>query len=146
MPSSVSGYEELFSYHGGAIHSLTLRSEGEAFHIHLFLDASLMADDAADIAARTEKKNTSITRKAAAENKWRENGKGRLSDEQLESFHTLSISDAYNNKEEIGTITLKTARIALTACQCYCLYKQRQSIESFFDSYDNILGQDVSYL
>lgn len=146
VPSSVSGYEELFSYRGRAIHSLTFRPEGEGFNIHLFLDASLMADEAADIAARTEKKNAAISKKAAVENKRRENGKGRLSDEQLGSLRTLSINDAYSNKEEIGTITLKTTRTDLTACQCYCLYKQRQNIENFFDSYDNTLGQDASYL
>ncbi len=50
---------------------------------------------------------------------------------------TMSVKEAYRDNEDIGTITLKTTRLDLSAAQCYFLYKQYQKIEEFFSTYDS---------
>ena len=105
VPASPFGYEEAFSFHGRGIHSLTIPEEG--FHIHLFLDTDLLAQEISDVTKRTEKLNAAIGRRKEQELKRRRKGKGRLTDEELESLEPLTVREAYADKEEMGTITLK---------------------------------------
>ena len=46
----------------------------------------------------------------------------------------------FENKAEIGTITIKTNRKELNSCQIYNIYKQRQKIEQFFWLFTDFFG------
>ncbi len=131
------GYEEAFSFNGRGIHSLTIPEEG--FNIHLFLDTDLLAQEIADVTKRTEKKNNAAELKKGRETARRLKGKGRLTDEELEALVPITIQEAYADKEEMGTITLKTNRLDLNAFQVYSIYKQRQAIEQFFKTYGDTI-------
>lgn len=144
VPASPFGYEEAFSFNGRGIHSLTLMEEG--FHIHLFLDTDLLAQEISDVTKRTERQNSDIGRKKEQEIKRRSKGKGRLTDEELELLEPLTIREAYADKEEMGTITLKTNRTELNAFQVYSIYKQRQAIEQFFKTYGDTMSYEASYM
>lgn len=144
VPASPFGYEEAFSFNGRGIHSLTLPEEG--FHIHLFLDTDLLSQEIADATKRTEKQNATIKRKKEQELKRRNKGKGRLTDEELEALEPLTVKEAYADKEEMGTITLKTNRTELNAFQVYSIYKQRQAIEQFFKTYGDTMSYEASYM
>lgn len=85
-----------------------------------------------DLTKRTEKKNHSIQVKKEQEAQRRANGKGRLTDEELASLAPLCVKDMYENKKEMGTITVKTNRKELNSFQVYYIYKQRQAVEQFF--------------
>ncbi len=76
----------------------------------------------------------------------RNKGKGRLTDEELESLEPITIQEAYADKEEMGTITLKTNRTDLNAFQVYSIYKQRQAIEQFFKTYGDTMSYEASYM
>lgn len=58
----------------------------------------------------------------------------------------LTIKEAYADKDETGTITLKTNRTELNAFQVYCIYKQRQAIEQFFKTYGDTMSYESSYM
>ena len=80
----------------------------DGFNIHIFMDASLMADELADIAIRTEKTNSTTEYKKEKEIERRTNGKGKLTDNELNSLKPLTMDEIFENKAEIGTITIKT--------------------------------------
>ena len=144
VPASPFGYEEAFSFNGRGIHSLTIPKEG--FNIHLLLDTDLLVQEIADITKRTEKKNSAMELKKEREIARRNKGKGRLTDEELESLEPITIQEAYADKEEMGTITLKTNRTDLNAFQVYSIYKQRQAIEQFFKTYGDTMSYEASYM
>ena len=123
---------------------MTLKENG--FHIHLFLDTDLLAQEISDITKRTERQNAAIVHKKEQELKRRGKGKGRLTDEELESLVPLTVKEAYADKEEMGTITLKTNRTELNAFQVYSIYKQRQAIEQFFKTYGDTMSYEASYM
>ena len=52
----------------------------------------------------------------------------------------------YDKSNTFGTMTIRTTVMDLPAEKIYRLYKQRQSIEQYFKTYDNTLAQDVSYM
>ena len=66
--------------------------------------------------------------------------------EELESLEPITIQEAYADKEEMGTITLKTNRTDLNAFQVYSIYKQRQAIEQFFKTYGDTMSYEASYM
>lgn len=144
VPSSPFGYEEAFSFHGRGIHSLSI--PGDGFNIHLFLDTDLLAREISDITKRTEKKNHAMERKKEREIDRRGKGNGRLTDEELAALEPITIREAYEGKEEMGTITLKTNRTELNAFQVYSIYKQRQAIEQFFKTYGDTMSYEASYM
>lgn len=144
VPASPFGYEEAFSFNGRGIHSLTIPEAG--FNIHLFLDTDLLAQEIADITKQTEKKNHAMEFKKEKEIARRGKGKGRLTDEELESLEPITIREAYADKEEMGTITLKTNRTDLNSFQIYSIYKQRQAIEQFFKTYGDTMFYEASYM
>lgn len=144
VPASPFGYAEAFSFNGRGIHSLTI--PGDGFNIHLFLDTDLLAQEISDITKRTEKKNNAMGRKKEREIDRRSKGKGRLTDEELSALEPITIREAYEGKEEMGTITLKTNRTDLNAFQVYSIYKQRQSIEQFFKTYGDTMSYEASYM
>lgn len=106
----------------------------------------MMAQEISYITKRTEKKNYAIKLKTETEMKRRSKGLGRLTDEELSALQPITIRDAYENKEEMGTITLKTNRTDLNSFQVYSIYKQRQAIEQFFKTYGNTLSHEASYM
>ena len=118
----------------------------EGFNIHLFLDTDLLSQEIADVTKRTEKQIATIKRKKEQKPKRRNKGKGRLTDEELETLKPLTVKDAYADKEEMGTITLKTNRTELNAFQVYSIYKQRQAIEQFFKTYGDTMSYEASYM
>lgn len=144
VPASPFGYEEAFSFNGRGIHSLTIPGEGS--NIHLYLDTDLLSQEIADNTKRTEKKNSSMEVKRGRELKRRSNAKGRLTDEELKKLEPITIKEAYEGKEEMGTITLKTNRTDLNAFQIYSIYKQRQAIEQFFKTYGDTMSYEASYM
>ncbi len=144
VPASPFGYGEAFSFNGRGIHSLTI--PGDGFNVHLFLDTDLLAQEIADITKRTEKKNSATEMKKEREAERRRKGKGRLTDGELEALEPITIQEAYADKEEMGTITLKTNRTDLNAFQVYSIYKQRQAIEQFFKMYGDTMSYEASYM
>lgn len=56
------------------------------------------------------------------------------------------MDEIFENKAEIGSITIKTNRKELNSCQIYNIYKQRQKIEQFFKTYSSTLDYDASYM
>lgn len=144
VPVSPFDYEDVFTFNDRAIQSITF--EEDDFNIHLFLDTDLYAQEIADLTKRTEKKNDIISKKIDKEQKKRINNKGKLSDEELESLVPITLKDMLSNKQEIGTITIKTNRKDLNAVQVYCIYKQRQSIEQFFKTYGDTMEFEASYM
>lgn len=121
VPSSLSGYEEMFPCGGREIHSLTIREEG--FRVHLFLDTALLAEERAAVAARAD-------------------GAGSAGGQP----GTAAAGGADPDGEEIGTIALKTTAAGLSARQCYELYRQRQRIGSLFSAYGAAPDQDAPCL
>lgn len=144
VPTSITGYDNVFAYNKRAIQSKMVDYDG--FNIHIFMDASLMADELADIAIRTEKTNSTTEYKKEKEIERRTNGKGKLTDNELNSLKPLTMDEIFENKAEIGTITIKTNRKELNSCQIYNIYKQRQKIEQFFKTYSSTLDYDASYM
>lgn len=144
VPVSPFGYEEAFSFNGRGIHSLTI--QGDGVNVHLFLDTDLLAQEISDITKRTEKKNKTAEQKREREIKRRNKGKGRLTDEELKALEPITIKEAYADKEEMGTITLKTNRTDLNAFQIYSIYKQREAIEQFFKTYGDTMSYEASYM
>ena len=144
VPASPFGYEEAFSFNGRGIHSLTIPEEG--VNIHLFLDTDLLAQEISDITKRTEKRNNTAEQKKKQEINRRNKGKGRLTDEELKALEPITIKEAYADKEEMGTITLKTNRTDLNAFQVYSIYKQREAIEQFFKTYGDTMSYEASYM
>lgn len=144
VPASPTDYDGVFIYHGRSIHSVSFCEDDSA--IHLFLDLSLLSEECADAVARAEKKNRETEAKRIREESLRKKGKGRMSDEELASLVPLNVKDLYEDKEEMGTVTLRTNRTDLNAEQVYRIYKQRQTIEQFFKTYDDTLEFDSSYM
>ncbi len=68
-----------------------------------------------------------------------QDGEYILSDEDIDD-------EGYNKRDTFGTLTIRTTVMDVPAEKIYRLYKQRQSIEQYFKTYDNTLAQDVSYM
>ncbi|MCD4786307.1 MAG: transposase [Candidatus Eremiobacteraeota bacterium] len=144
VPASQAGYSFAFLYHGRSIFCMTFTREG--YHIHLYLDTSLLYAETNDLVARLQKKNTTIGLRREKEQKRRSRSKGRLSDEQLATLVPQEVSEVVADSLEMGTISVKTNRTDLNAQQVYSIYKQRQAIEQYFKTYDCTLGYDASYM
>lgn len=141
----VRGFADAFSFHGRGIQSIRFE-ENEAYDIHLFFDTDLYAQEFADLAKRTEKKNEASKKRLEQEKKRRSNGKGRLSDEELALLEPVSIQELLRESPEMGTITIKTDRKDLNSYQVYSIYKQRQAIEQAFKTNDCTMEQEASYM
>ena len=144
IPASPVDYEKAFSFNGRGIQCITFHENG--FDIHLYLDTSLLAEEVADLTKRTEKHNSSTELAKNRELQRRGKGKGRLSDEELEKLQPLTVRDMYADRQEMGTITLKTNRTDLNCFQIYSIYKQRQAVEQFFKTYSGTMDQEASYM
>lgn len=144
IPASVTGYDNVFSYNKRAVQCKMIAHDG--FNIHIFMDADLVAEELADLTIRTEKINATMASRKETEELRRANGKGKLTDEELQKLKPLSMRDMLLEREEIGTITIKTNRTELNSCQVYNIYKQRQKIEQFFKTYSSTLDFDASYM
>lgn len=141
----VRGFSEAFTYHGRGIQSV-LFDEDKNYNIHLFLDSDLFAQELADLTKRAEKQNATTEQKRLLEEKRRSNGKGRLSDGELERLKPVNIQELIRDTPEMGMITIKTDRKDLNSYQVYSIYKQRQAIEQAFKTNDSTMDQDVSYM
>lgn len=144
IPLSPSEYESVFSYNSRAIHSITFHEND--FDIHLYFDASLFSEEISDLVLRTEKKNNTIDIAKKRKLKMGNNGKGMLTSDELKHLIPATIKDMYQDKLEMGTITIKTNRTDLNPAQIYCIYKQRQIIEQFFKTYEETLAYEASYM
>lgn len=141
----IRGFTDAFSFHGRGIQSIRF-DEDEAYDIHLFFDTDLYAQEFADMARRTEKRNETAQKRRADEEKRRGNGKGRLSDEELALLEPASVQELLRESPEMGTITIKTDRKDLNSYQVYSIYKQRQAIEQAFKTNDCTMDQEASYM
>ena len=144
IPAQIKDYENIFAYNERPIQSKMIKHDG--FNIHIFMDINLAAEEVGDLTLRSLKHNAEITLKKEKEEVRRKNGKGRLTDEELNDLQSLTVNEIFEGKEEIGTITIKTNRTDLTSCQVYNIYKQRQKIEQFFKTYSTSLDFDASYM
>ena len=146
VPSSPSDYDDLFNYHNRAVQSKKISSEN-GVDIYLFFDTQLFEDEIiSDLASRTEKHNNTVEASRSREAKRRSNNKGRLTDEQLAELVPLTVKDVLADKQEMGTITIKTNRTDLNGEQIYAIWKQRQNIEQYFKTYDDTLDNESSYM
>ena len=121
-------------------------SHMEECRSYLFYDAALGSSELSDLMARAEKKNATALKAREAEDKRREKDKGLLSDEEYSALRPVSLEELLSGHDELGTITLKTSRLELSAVEAYLLYKQRQAIEVSFRTLDTELDGDSSYM
>lgn len=64
----------------------------------------------------------------------------------FEKLFPTSITDVINSLTEAGTITLVSNRQDISAEEVFKLFKVRGNVEQFFDSYDNTLDLDATYM
>lgn len=144
IPEGPMGYTIGFTYHGRAIHANSYTFDG--YNVHLYYDAQLYADECADAIVRMDKKNACIAHQSELELKRRENNKGRLTDEELAKLVPQDINELHQSNPEMGTISIRTNRLEMSAQQVYLIYKQRQAIEQFFKTYGVSMEFDASYM
>ena len=120
--------------------------EKDGFNLFIYYDSQLYANELADSVDRANKKNEACDKKLLAEEKRRNKGKGRLSDEELEKLQPIDLKEILAETPEMGTVTLRTNRLDLNSHQIYRTYKQRQSIEQFFKTYGESLDLEASYM
>lgn len=144
QPLTLDKYDATFSYHSRPIHCKEIYS-CENYKVFLYYDTKLFSEEDQDIVLRMEKENKTIEERKKFEERLREKGKGRLSDDEYNSLKPKSSEDLYGNKKEIGTITLKTNRIELSGEEVYCYQKKRQNIEEFFKEFDDTFECDATY-
>lgn len=89
------------------------------------------------------KRKTAFLKRAFPGGKKRRNGKGRLTDEELEALKPVAIQKLVKNSSVMGIITIKMARKDLNS---YQVYKQRQAIEHAFRTNDSTTEQESSYM
>ena len=144
IPEGPSGWEQAFTYNGRGICCMTLPQDG--FVVHVYLDTELYYREFSDATARLEGREDAKAAKAEAERARREQGKGKLTDEQLTKLDPVSITDSLADRRAMGTITVRTNRTDLSAKTVYCILKQRQAVEQFFKTYDDTLDFEATWM
>ena len=144
LPLTDDCFSDLFMYNGRAIKSFKI--EGNGFNVFVYLDTQLYANELADAAERTERKNEQNDAKVQKELQRREKGVGKLTEEQMDLLQPRDMKKVLQDIPEMGTVTLRTNRTDLNSHQVYRTYKQRQSIEQFFKTYGASLDFDASYM
>ena len=144
LPLERHHYTDVFTYNDRAIQAFKIEKEG--FNLFVYYDSQLYANELADSVDRANKKNEARDKKLLAEEKRRNKGKGRLSDEELEKLQPIDLKEILAETPEMGTVTLRTNRLDLNSHQIYRTYKQRQSIEQFFKTYGESLDLEASYM
>ena len=144
LPLTDDCFSDLFMYNGRAIKSFKI--EGNEFNVFVYLDTQLYANELADAAERTERKNEQNDAKVQKELQRREKGVGKLTEEQMDLLQPRDMKKVLQDIPEMGTVTLRTNRTDLNSHQVYRTYKQRQSIEQFFKTYGASLDFDASYM
>ena len=143
-PSSWGEYTEIFNYNQRPV--CFKKYEKDGYNVFLYLDMKLVSEEAGSIVARLTALNTKNEAKITTENKRRAKGKGRLTDEELAKLKSINIASFIQEKDEIGTLIIRTNRVELNGAQVYSLYKTRQEIEQCFKSYDDTLDQESSHM
>ena len=144
LPLTDDCFSDLFWYNGRAIKSFKI--EGNGFNVFVYLDTQLYANELADAAERTERKNEQNDAKVQKELQRREKGVGKLTEGQMDLLQPRDMKKVLQDIPEMGTVTLRTNRTDLNSHQVYRTYKQRQSIEQFFKTYGASLDFDASYI
>lgn len=144
LPLERNSYTDVFTYNSRAIQAFKIEKDG--FNLFVYFDAQLYANELADTVERASKRNELIERKIATEQKRRNKGLGRLSDEELEKLHPEDLQEILAKTPEMGTFTLRTNRLDLNSQQIYRTYKQRQAIEQFFKTYGDSMNFEASYM
>ncbi len=139
-----SSYTDVFNYNNRAIQAFKVEKDG--VNVFVFFDAQLYANELADAVARANKNNEDSDKKIQMEQKRREKGKGRLSDEELAALAPKDLKEVLSQTPEMGTFTLRTNRLDLNCHQIYRVYKQRQAIEQFFKTYGESMDFEASYM
>ena len=145
VPQDSAGYEESFVYAGRAVFSSRLPSE-EGCNVFLYRDVDLYRDEEDDLIKRMTGWNEGLDAKKSREMQRRLRGKGQYSDAELDAMRPLRLSDVLADNPERGTISIRTDRLDLNSRQVYSIYKQRQTIEQGFKTYDDSLMGDSSYM
>ena len=144
VPSSHVGYGTAFTFRRRSIY--VKRIEGDGWVVHLFLDPHLLAEESADMVARLENRNANLDKRRRTEHKRRTKGKGKLTDVELAALEEIPVMEEIGSRREMGTIAIRTNRLDLNSNQVYAIYKERQSIEQLFKTYDCTYEFDASYM
>ena len=144
LPLNPGCYTDVFTYNDRAIQAFKIEKDG--FNVFVFFDAQLYANELADAVARANKNNETRDQKIQMEQKRRDKGRGRLSDEELADLQPKDLKEVLTQTPEMGTFTLRTNRLDLNCQQIYRAYKQRQAIEQFFKTYGESMDFEASYM
>ena len=144
LPLNPGCYTDVFTYNDRAIQAFKIEKDG--FNVFVFFDAQLYANELADAVARANKNNETRDQKIQMEQKRRDKGRGRLSDEELAELQPKDLKEVLTQTPEMGTFTLRTNRLDLNCQQIYRAYKQRQAIEQFFKTYGESMDFEASYM
>ena len=141
-PACWGKYTSVFNYNKRPV-CFNLYPKGD-YNVFLFYDMKLASDEAGTTVDRLTTLNETNERKTETENKRRKKNKGRLTDDELAKLKPIDIASSIQNKDEIGTLIIRTNRKDLNGAQIYHLYKTRQQIEQCFKCYDDTLEQESS--
>lgn len=84
-------YTDVFTYNDRAIQAFKIEKDG--FNVFVFFDAQLYANELADAVARANKNNETRDKKIQMEQKRRDKGRGRLSDEELAELQPKDLKE-----------------------------------------------------
>ena len=114
--------------------------------LNLLYVFSLYRDEEDDLIKRMTGWNEGLEAMKERERQRRLRGKGQYTDAELDAMRPLRLSDVLAGNPERGTISIRTDRLDLNSRQVYSIYKQRQTIEQGFKTYDDSLMGDSSYM
>ena len=144
IPASPQYYDAGFVYNHRPIVFKEVEND-EDFRIFLYCDLSLYLDEFYSTLLGMEKKNNDIQSKIAKREKILKKT-GKLTNEELSELIPLSLSEAFSDKDKIGTITLKVKCDRVNGEQAFLIWKTRQAIEQYFKTYDVTLDFAISYM
>ena len=144
VPAGPAGWDDAFTYNGRGVSCMTIEEDG--FNVHVYLDSELYYHEFSDATARLEGENDRRGAKRAAEKRRRSRGASRLTDDELAGLEPVSVAEALGDRPEMGTVTIRTDRLDLSARAVYEVYKQRQAVEQFFKTYGDTLEMDATWM
>ena len=145
IPAVPADYDYAFYYNNRTIFFSEIEIDKKYdFKIFLYCDISLYKDEMNTIVSSYEKTNQTNEIKVQKELERRKKNKGRISDEKLAEMKPIGLSELFEDKQSIGTITLRVRGRDLNGQQAFCIWKTRQAIEQFFKTYDDTLFFDES--
>ena len=144
IPENTSLYPHAFNFRQRSVFWTSSIKDG--YKVVVYYDMLLAMHETNDLICRLEKKNNTMAAMLEKEEIRRSKGKRRLTDEQIASMQSIDVAGTVQQRNQIGTLILKTDRLDLDESQIYALYKTRQEIEQNFKCYDDTLDLDASFM